>query len=208
MAEAPEKIWAFGASHGSGNSAGTWRSGKSDVAVEYVRADLLSGYGKLDAENAVLERQIAELRENNERLQHKADQYDSVVKALSVCDGGRYRNDTVESCVLALKARDAAEAENARLRALPLKDEVGRVVEPEGEPVSLAACAIGLFESGNGELCLKTEYGSNEGRIDAYIVSSGELFWGGTVRPADQRKVIVQPVAISAAPSEQRGDRG
>lgn len=46
----------------------------------------------------------------------------------------------------------------------------------------------------HGELCLKTEYGNNEGRIDAYIVSSGEFFWGGTSLIADQRKVLVEPM--------------
>jgi hypothetical protein len=68
--------------------------------------------------------------------------------------------------------------------------------------VTLADCPIGLFRYG-GELCLKTEYGSNEGRIDAYIVSSGEFFWGGTNTPAAQRKVMVEPVseiAVSPAP--------
>jgi hypothetical protein len=68
--------------------------------------------------------------------------------------------------------------------------------------VTLADCPIGLFRS-HGELCLKTEYGSNEGRIDAYIVSSGEFFWGGTNTPTAQRKVMVEPVseiAVSSAP--------
>lgn len=47
-----------------------------------------------------------------------------------------------------------------------------------GPTVSLASCPIGLFLDDCGQLCLKTEYGNNEGRIDAYIVSSGEFFWG------------------------------
>lgn len=62
---------------------------------------------------------------------------------------------------------------------------------------TLAECPVGLFIAGSGELCLKTEYGSNEGRIDAYIVSSGEFFWGGTSLPAEQRKVLVTPAAPS-----------
>lgn len=48
----------------------------------------------------------------------------------------------------------------------------------DGPTVSLASAPIGLFLSANGELCLKAEYGNNEGRIDAFIVSSGEFFWG------------------------------
>lgn len=62
------------------------------------------------------------------------------------------------------------------------------------DKVQLAACPIGLFLSEGGELCLKTEYGINDGRIDAYIVSSGEFFWGGTSHPQDQRRVLVTPV--------------
>ena len=65
------------------------------------------------------------------------------------------------------------------------------------EDVSLADCPIGLFMH-DGELCLKTEYGNNDGQIDAYIVSSGEYFWGGTSKAMDQRRVMVRPCTISA----------
>lgn len=66
------------------------------------------------------------------------------------------------------------------------------------DEVTLADCPIGLFMC-RGELCLKTEYSSNEGRIDAYIVSSGEFFWGvrkpGRVSEiASQRAQMVIPV--------------
>lgn len=61
--------------------------------------------------------------------------------------------------------------------------------------VTLADCPIGLFVSASGELCLKTEYGNNEGRIDAYVVSSGEFFWGDAPQTiASQRKQMVTPV--------------
>lgn len=77
-------------------------------------------------------------------------------------------------------------------------DRLEALTQPSGkvsdEQVTLADCPIGLFERG-GELCLKTEYGNNEGRIDAYIVSSGEFFWGGASTPAEQRKVLVRPVS-------------
>lgn len=61
------------------------------------------------------------------------------------------------------------------------------------DKVTLDECPIGLFFSADGELCLKTEYGSNEGRIDAYIVSSGEFFWGGAGSVKEQRSVMVTP---------------
>jgi hypothetical protein len=63
------------------------------------------------------------------------------------------------------------------------------------ETTTLAECPIGLFLAESGELCLKTEYGNNEGRIDAYIVSSGEFFWGKqphTIK--NQRAQIATPV--------------
>jgi hypothetical protein len=65
------------------------------------------------------------------------------------------------------------------------------------ELLALADCPVGLFMK-DDELCLKTEYGDNNGRIDAYIVSTGEFFWGGTSKPQDQRKVLVQPVEVDA----------
>lgn len=66
---------------------------------------------------------------------------------------------------------------------------------------TLARCPIGLFESEGGELCLKTEYGNNEGRIDAYIVSSGEFFWGSAPQTiASQRKQLVSPVDVLRLP--------
>lgn len=68
-----------------------------------------------------------------------------------------------------------------------------------GEPVTLRKCPIGLFMAISGELCLKTEYGNNEGRIDAFIVSSGEWFWGAppqTIR--SQNAELVRPVSADA----------
>lgn len=58
---------------------------------------------------------------------------------------------------------------------------------------TLEDCPIGLFVSEN-ILCLKTEYGNNEGRIDCYIVSSGEFFWGNNKSVDELRKEIVYPV--------------
>lgn len=64
-------------------------------------------------------------------------------------------------------------------------------------PVTLADCPIGLFLADSGELCLKSEYGNNEGRIDAYIVSSGEFFWGAAPQTiASQRMQMVRPVDV------------
>ena len=70
---------------------------------------------------------------------------------------------------------------------------MGRV--PVADKCTLAACPVGLFSAEDGELCLKTEYGNNEGRIDAYIVSSGEFFWGAAPQTiASQRAQMVTPL--------------
>lgn len=70
--------------------------------------------------------------------------------------------------------------------------------------VTLEDCPIGLFTSASGELCLKTEYGSNEGRIDAYIVSSGEFFWGSAPQTIpNQRAQPVRPVDADIVPLER-----
>lgn len=61
--------------------------------------------------------------------------------------------------------------------------------------VSLAACPVGLFWYGE-TLCLKTEYRGDDGRrIEAYIVESGEFFWGDNPQTIEsQRAQIVMPI--------------
>jgi hypothetical protein len=67
--------------------------------------------------------------------------------------------------------------------------------EEANERMTLEDCPVGLFINSYGGLCLKTEYGNNEGRIDAYIVSSGEFFWGEPPQSiASQRVQLVTPV--------------
>lgn len=61
--------------------------------------------------------------------------------------------------------------------------------------VTLAECPIGLFVSADGELCVKTEYGGHPGPIQAYIVSSGEFFWGAQPQTVQsQWSQMVRPV--------------
>jgi len=42
--------------------------------------------------------------------------------------------------------------------------------------VTLEECLPGLFVF-NGTLCFKSEYHTDKGSPDAYVVSSGEYFW-------------------------------
>ena len=55
--------------------------------------------------------------------------------------------------------------------------------------VKLKDCPIGLFIT-NNTLCVKTEYGND----DAYIVWSGERFWGGAKKIAEIGEVLVLPI--------------
>lgn len=55
--------------------------------------------------------------------------------------------------------------------------------------VKLVDCPIGLFIK-DDTLCVKTEYGN-----DAYIVCSGEYFWGGTATEDERNEVMVLPIS-------------
>jgi hypothetical protein len=77
------------------------------------------------------------------------------------------------------------------------------------QPLTLLECPIGLFWWGE-TLALKTEYGNNDGRIDAYIIESGEFFWGPQPQTiASQRATMVVPVdtdfALSALATPSSG---
>jgi hypothetical protein len=57
---------------------------------------------------------------------------------------------------------------------------------------SLAKCPMGLFLSEDNELCVKTEYSDDEGRITAYILSSGAFFGASSSQTVEsQRKMMV-----------------
>jgi hypothetical protein len=61
---------------------------------------------------------------------------------------------------------------------------------------TLEDCPIGPFISEYGNLCFKTEYQAADGRIEAYVAGSGEMFWGGTISAKDQRGVYVMPCTM------------
>lgn len=66
---------------------------------------------------------------------------------------------------------------------------------PNGEKVRLCDMEPGLFLFGDC-LALKTEYMTESGRNEAYIVDTGEFFHGGTKTAADQRVLMVQPLKV------------
>jgi len=71
-------------------------------------------------------------------------------------------------------------------------------------PCSLSDCPPGLFWF-NGMLGMKTEYRtesvSRPGclQCDAYVVASGEYFWGGVSDPREREKLMVTPIDNEAA---------
>ena len=59
----------------------------------------------------------------------------------------------------------------------------------------LDECPPGLFLAGN---CLgfKSEYRNEKGTCEAYVVASGEFFWGGAKTSEEREGLIVTPVEI------------
>ena len=68
------------------------------------------------------------------------------------------------------------------------------VIEIADEPVTLRDCPPGLFQY-EGALGLKSEYfHDSTGSPDAYVVASGEYFWGGTSDRKVRDALFVWPV--------------
>lgn len=62
---------------------------------------------------------------------------------------------------------------------------------------TLAECPPGLFIF-NGGIGFKSEYSTPEGSPDAYVVSSGEYFWGGTSDRKARDALVVIPIEATA----------
>lgn len=65
---------------------------------------------------------------------------------------------------------------------------------PDGEPTTLAQCPRGPFLF-QGIVGFKSEYSDNNGFIHAFN-EGGEYFWAGAGTPANQRKLMVQPLRL------------
>ncbi len=64
-------------------------------------------------------------------------------------------------------------------------------VYPNDWQCTLAECPAGLFVYGD-TLCFKSEY-RHEGHTEAFVVESGEAFWGGMYDPVMRDALMVQP---------------
>ena len=68
---------------------------------------------------------------------------------------------------------------------------------PCGEKVTLDELLCGtLFAFGDDCIAVKSEYRCNNGLIEAFIIDSGEQFWGGAHTAKEQNALMVQPLEI------------
>ena len=78
---------------------------------------------------------------------------------------------------------------------------------PDGKKVTLEELLPGtifaygntLFASRNADedcIAVKSEYRCSNGLIEAFIIDSGEQFWGGAKTAKEQNKLMVQPLTI------------
>lgn len=78
---------------------------------------------------------------------------------------------------------------------------------PDGKQVTLEELLPGtIFAFGDDCIAVKSEYRCSNGLIEAFIIDSGEQFWGGAKTAKEQNELMVQPLAIDevdAVPVEQ-----
>jgi len=103
------------------------------------------------------------------------------------------------------KLADCADAIRALARSAgPTRRAAGagderitmKQIIPHGWPCTLAACPPGLFVVGDS-LGFKSEYG-----LDAFVVESGEYWWGGADKKEEVATQIVQPCIVETIADE------
>ena len=68
---------------------------------------------------------------------------------------------------------------------------------PFGDKVTLYDLPFGaMFAFGDDCIAVKSEYILENGLIEAFIVDSGEQFWGGEKTAKEQNELMVQPLEI------------
>ena len=70
--------------------------------------------------------------------------------------------------------------------------------------MKLCDAPVGLFLFGD-TLCLMTEYSSSGCGREAYIVSSGEMFWGGAKSKEERANLDVTPVTVRPGDLRPKG---
>ena len=70
-------------------------------------------------------------------------------------------------------------------------------LNPFGDKVTLDDLPFGaIFAFGDDCIAVKSEYRCDNGLIEAFIIDSGEQFWGGVHTAKEQNELMVQPLAI------------
>lgn len=64
------------------------------------------------------------------------------------------------------------------------------------ETVKLKDLRCGSLFKFNETIALRTEYKTESGAYESYIVGSGEMFWGGADNSVDQGNLMVTRVTI------------
>ena len=69
---------------------------------------------------------------------------------------------------------------------------------PFGNKVTLDDLPFGaIFAFGGDCIAVKSEYRCDNGLIEAFIIDSGEQFWGGVHSAKEQNELLVQPMEIA-----------
>lgn len=73
---------------------------------------------------------------------------------------------------------------------------MGIMVTTETETVRLGDLPKGHMFIFDNTIGMKSEYRTNAGAPECYIVGSGEMFWGGTTKAAELNELQVVPLLI------------
>jgi len=96
--------------------------------------------------------------------------------------------------------QERMKTKKTKQTAMGRADSLARLVRAIGEPTPLDLCPPGLFLHA-GEMGMKTEYSDHNG-AEAYVVASGEYWWGGTADKLIRGSMIVQPCYV-VCPNDQ-----
>lgn len=76
---------------------------------------------------------------------------------------------------------------------------------PCGEKCTLDELPCGtIFAFGDDCIAVKSEYRCSNGLIEAFIIDSGEQFWGGVHTAKEQNELMVQPLEIEEVDAVER----
>lgn len=117
----------------------------------------------------------------------KVEQAQGSISESQVLTAQRLAEEMLQDADAFQQARDRSNKSRAAFNDYIASLSAPAAKPPEGK-VSLRDCPPGLFLF-SGILGFKSEYGQ-----DAYVVESGEFFWGGTSTHEERLKLEVKPI--------------